>query len=68
MWEGGTEGRKEWGEHRRWNLTGGGEGHAEDETLLAQLPSSTILWVNNFTSALFLFLKPRDWQFCSNPD
>lgn len=26
------------------------------------------LLVNNFTSALFLFSKPRDWRFCSNPN
>lgn len=26
------------------------------------------LLVNNFTSALFLFSKPTDWQFCSNPN
>lgn len=68
MWEGGTEGCEERGEHRRWNLTGGGEKDRKVGTLWAQLPSSTTLWVNNFTSALFLFLKPRDWQFCSNPD
>ena len=69
MWEGGTEGPEERGGHKEVkSFRRRGEGHTWDKTLWAKLPSSTTLLVNNFTSALFLFLKPRDWQFCSNPD
>jgi hypothetical protein len=51
-----------------------GKGTISHKRLRAQLPLPEMLLVNNFTRALFyfisacfLFMKPRVWQFCSNP-